>query len=217
MTQSLIEAAFRKLPILSNEEWRMPSIVCALAGIAEANSAPIPDEPKDAGRAVVQRQLDDIAQQCSKLASAFDALSRGARDALADCGLLQMQHREVSVVLGPQGERASDIKTYDLPAVLRKVSRMAENANTDALPENANGRQRNHLAGGVATILAKDYWRLTGKKPTRANRAKTSRESEEYSPFYELVKDVFLAIGIDASPAAYAKEAVSGFMEEKPE
>jgi hypothetical protein len=203
MTLSAIEAAFRKLPILPSEEWRLPSVVDGLAGIAEANSKPTPAQPSRAGRAAVREQLDGIAHQCNDLANALASLSQGALDALADAGMLQI---------------APGLQTHaGLQSILRKVSEVAQNANADCLPESANGRQRNYLAGGVAAILAKDYWRLTGKKPTRANRAKTSRESEEYSPFYELVKDVFLATGIEASPAAYAKEAVAGFMEEKAE
>jgi hypothetical protein len=192
MTRSAIEASFRKLPILPSEEWRMPSVVSALVGIAEANSRPTPTQPPKAGRAAVRKQLDGISRQCNDLANALVSLSEGSIDALADAGLLQI--------------------APSLEATLRAVSAIAQNADTDGAPKNAKGRQRNHLASGVAAVLATDYQRLTGKKPTRA-----SYESDEYGPFYELVADIFLALCIKASAAKYAKEAIASLMEEIPE
>lgn len=200
MTRSTIEAAFRKLPILPSEEWRVPAVVDGLAAIAEANSKPTPAQPSKAGRAAVREQLDGIAHQCNDLANALGSLSHGARDALADAGMLQ-------IVPGLQTHAG-------LQEILRKVSEVAQNANTDCLPESANGRQRNYLAGGVAAMLAKDYWRLTGKKPTLITPSDSDDGHKKYSPFITLTMDIFEAIGIDGKPEHYAKEAKENFRPE---
>ncbi|MEC5405123.1 hypothetical protein VOM14_05985 [Paraburkholderia sp. MPAMCS5] len=208
---SQIEAAFRKLHIGPDAESQLPVMVHALSLIPKGESGIAPPEFRLKGREAVRKDLQEIAALADKLAGALDVLCEPAIIALADGGLLQMQHREVAVVLGPNGERITDAKTYDLQAVLRKVSAIAASANLSDVPEvQGRGRPRNNLATGVADILAHDYWTLTGKTPAVAT---DPFSGERVGSFFELVEDVFQALRIEASPAAYAREAEISFKE----
>lgn len=206
-----LEAAFRKLEIDPDAKPQLPVMVHALSLIPKGASGIAPPQFRLKGREAVRKDLQEIAVLADKLAGALDVLCEPAVIALADGGLLQMQHREVAVILGPNGERATKAETYDLQAVLRKVSTIAASANLSDVPEaQGRGRPRNNLATGVANILAHDYRTLTGKIPAVAT---DPLSGERIGSFFELVQDVFHALRIEASPAAYAREAEISFKE----
>ena len=68
------------------------------------------------------------------------------------------------------------------------------------------GRPREDFAAEVAGFVAEEYRRLTGRKPTVPVR---ERDARAYGPFLELVRDVFAALGIKASPVVWARHAVA--------
>lgn len=206
-----LEAAFRKLDIKPGVDSQLPVMVHTLSLIPKGGSGVAPPQFRLKGRGAVRKDLQEIAALAENLAGALDALSEPAIVALADGGLLQIQHREVAVILGPNGERAADAKTYDLQAVLRKVSTIATSANLSDVPEvQGRGRRRNNLATGVANILASYYFTLTGRTPAVATDPLSGKR---IGPFFDLVSDVFFALQIKASAAVYAREAEISFKE----
>ena len=187
--------AFRKLKILLESEGHVPLMVhrLSLIPLGEKGTPPIRFRAK--GQKAVRKELDDIAGLASKLASALDGLCEPSIVALADNGFLQL------------------FKHLDLSTGLRKLSDIARSADLAAVAAKGDRKPKNNLAAGIANILAHDYETLTGKIPTLVTP--TDTRERKHSPFITLVGDIFAALGIDAKPEGYAKEAKEKFAARK--
>lgn len=208
-----LQDALAKLTVREEYRWSVPVVIQSLMQInTEAPENPVPNFSVK-GRAAVRKELDDVASIAEKLVSHLDELCEPAFTALADGGLLQIQHRRASIVLGSDGTRSSSVENFDLQGVLRRVAEMARNARLDDVPESqGRGRPSDGLVFAVSSILAADYSTLTGNAPTVATR-NNGVQDVPYGPFFDLVSDVFAAIGIDASPEAAARAAVKRYKE----
>ncbi|WP_086383368.1 hypothetical protein [Caballeronia sordidicola] len=205
--------AFAKLTIRDQYRWSVPVVIQSLMQInTQAPETAVPNFSVR-GRAAVRKELDDVASTAEKLVSHLDELCEPAFTALADEGLLQMQHRRPSIVLGSDGSRSSNVENFDLQGVLRRVAAMARNARLDDVPESqGRGRPSDGLSLGVSSILAADYSTLTGVAPTVGTK-NNGIQDVPYGPFFDLVSDVFAALEIVASPEAAARAAVKRYKE----
>lgn len=90
-------------------------------------------------------------------------------------------------------------------AVLRRSTETSEEpAIAEGIRANRQGvKKANALY--VAEQIARVYFVLSGKEPSR--RVDVS-DNSEYGPFFELVRDVFNILEIDASPSVWVREIV---------
>lgn len=208
-----LQDALAKLDVRDEYRWSVPVVIQSLLQIqTDAPDDPVPSFSVK-GRVGVRKELDDVALIAEKLASHLDQLCEPAFTALADGGLLQIQHRRPSIIIGSDGARSSIVENFNLQGVLRRVAEMAREAHLDSVPESqGKGRPPDGLVLVVSSILAADYSTLTGKAPTVGTR-NNGVQDVPYGPFFDLVSDVFTALGINASPEAAARSAVRRYKE----
>ena len=124
--------------------------------------------------------------------------------ALGDVGILGEQRQsleEVALRLTNADVTALEAEIKFLQNVASRAMR-ADVSNISNVP--VRGRPVNNLAMGVIRILHGEFEPLTGKQPTR-----TVRSDHPGSPvsgdFFNFVRDVFVALRIDAKPEAYVR------------
>lgn len=194
-TTTEIEAAFRKLQILQENEWHLMPIIRTLSFIPRGETGTPPHKFSEVGRKAAQTEINSVSDAAETLKIAIDNLSQTSIVALANQGLLQIIHHRT------------------LSDLLAKVFAVARQTNLDSVPETqGRGRPRNNLARGVASILASNYATLTGKNPTVSTRSNGAQDVP-YGPFFDLVTDIFKVLEINASAEAAARAAVKEFKE----
>jgi hypothetical protein len=191
-----IEAAFQRLVIRDGMEQQLRHAVDLLTRIAEAGPQPIPNCFRDIGRAGTRKELESLANRADALERAISDLHQPAIGALAESGFVARQSILDflrSLALAARGPRALAYLENEVPIKPKST------------------KPPDMLANGVGAILANDYFVLTGKKPTRRTKTYGEDSGGAYGPFFDLVKDVFLVIGIEADPDRVHREAITTF------
>ncbi|QIN60896.1 hypothetical protein SBC1_08750 [Caballeronia sp. SBC1] len=190
-TRTAIEAAFRKLELLPGVESQISTMTDMLVPLYGGDRHPFPAHLRVKDRKTANLEIDKISSVANKLALLLDDLSEPSIDALADSGLLQIIHHD------------------QLSAILKQVATIARKADLSKAAKTGDRGPANHLAKGIASILAHGFETLTGNVPTLVTPADTRQK--KYSPFITLVGDVFSALNIDAKPEGYAKAAKESY------
>jgi hypothetical protein len=177
-------------------EQQLRHAVDLLTRIAEAGPQPIPNCFRDIGRAGTRKELESLANRADALERAISDLHQPAIGALAESGFVARQSILDflrSLALAARGPRALAYLENEVPIKPKST------------------KPPDMLANGVGAILANDYFVLTGKKPTRRTKTYGEDSGGAYGPFFDLVKDVFLVIGIEADPDRVHREAITTF------
>jgi hypothetical protein len=191
-----IEAAFQRLVIKDGMEQRVRHTVDLLTQIAATGPQSFPNCFRDKGRAGTRKELENIANRADALERAISNLHQPAIGALAESGFVARQ--PILDFLQSLAQAARGPKAL---AYLEKE--VAVKPKTTKPPDT--------LANGVGAFLANEYFVLTGKKPTRRTKTYGEDSGGAYGPFFDLVRDVFLAIGIKADPVRVHREAITTF------
>jgi hypothetical protein len=186
-TRSKIEDAFRRLPILEEEDSRLAAMVEEIARLLPVTAQSNPAFAL-VGHNATKSELEELEKKAAALAKCIASLHAHAIGALADNGFidrlaLQQQANQLAVIA------SNAALSLDVPE------------------KQGGGRPRALLPTGIARILAFNYQELTGKRPTII--IDDSYGSPASGPFLELVTEVFNALGVDdASPNSMARSAI---------
>ena len=224
--RAMLAAAFELLPLRPGVQARVDLRVELLAPLAMAGPGAGRATPKfrDANRATCAKELKRLELQAERVAK----LSKKARDHLARARAAKMLldtvrdlHQPTILALGDVGILGQQRQSLEKVALhLVKAEVIAEEAERGFLQlvasrarladvsnvsnAAARGRPVDNLAMGVIRILHGEFEPLTGKRPAR-----TVKSDQPCSPaagdFFNFVRDVFLALRIDANPEAYVR------------
>ena len=186
--EAAIEAAFRKLERVPNDD-SGPGIPCEtlIPGMGRQIAHMKPIDRTDPHQALstpeeAARQLALVAKRARSLLASVEALNKPAIDAL--------NYRQP----WPGG-----FETY-----LRILSLKAETAEIPELPLGAGlGRPTKPQHLQIVKVVAEQYLALTGVKPTLS-----VSDSGPGGPFIQLLKDVFLALGLEPRVESLARRAI---------
>jgi hypothetical protein len=184
-----VDEAYRALPIRDTAEHRLPFMVDLVSRFpSQANSVP---SFSKIGRVSAEREIANLSAKIEGLIDCLEGLHGKSIDALASAGFVNDRFR-----------------LMDLLKVAKEAAKSASILSADDL--SGRGRKPDFLARGVSRILAFDYSDLTGKPPTVT--------TDSYLPgypaggeFFEFVRAVFLALGIEASPETWARSAAQAW------
>lgn len=185
MRSAEIETAYRRLPILPSEEWRLPGMLKIVSRFpSDAKQLPgFSEISEKAARA----ELDLLATKAGDLSRLLRGLHCPSIAALAALGFVNERHGMVDVL-----------------ASLEAAARLAD---VSGVPKNAGkGRPRKLLPRGIALVLAADYHSLTGGPPTVITQSNVQGNPAGGS-FLAFVSAIFNALGIQESPETWARNA----------
>lgn len=186
-----IAAAFTRLAIRREDAWRLPGIVDSLTTFTGRANTATPAKFVKAARATAEKELSKVAVMSENLVEHLSGLHEPAVIALADGNVL----------------------VHELIAPLQALSRAAKKADLRGLPvAGPRGRPRKLAVDPIATAVAHYYEKVTGKKPTIVTDSATGYGG---GPFLTLLRDVFDAIGLQASALAAARKIVDKSKGEK--
>lgn len=183
-----IEAAYRCLPVLSEREGVIPTLVEGMAAAA----GPVPERPRFRikGGNQVKTELLDLQRKAAAVAIALD-------------GLHWFSRLELGAAATRSGVR------LDRAALVEAVRQLGVDAGEAANAANVeNWRSVNSRATIVARCLAFDYLQLTGKQPTIIVDS-YSDTLVATGPYLTLVQAVFAALEITASAERAARNALA--------
>jgi hypothetical protein len=227
-----IEAAIRRFPVHHEKLWHVKFFVdeLALMGLLidendDAGTAPANFRPATAGMAA--KQLDELIKRANDLANKIDGkgnmtrarrqLARRIRDlngptitALSDAHsvIIGRQHFLLNFpyFLSELPKKLDDGREIT-SGELRFCADVAKSARSGALTGQSVGRPRDNRAHAVATLLAREYFNLTGNEPVFSVRAGGKDEGTVHGLFLELVQDIFRALRIKRDALSYASRA----------
>lgn len=182
-----IEAAFRRLPLLTGKEDSLRMAVNMLANVDCSGPGTPPPKFSAVGRNQTSKELQKLARLADALAECIDALHEPAILALADAGL------EVRL---------------KLPSSLRDIAKRARQTDLDQLPAAPHGgKPTNNRAHAIADMLAYHYHALTGEEPSRHFDPYSDNDTSR-SPFVTLVDEMFRAMGLHVNAEHVARAAI---------
>ncbi|OSQ46762.1 hypothetical protein [Marivita geojedonensis] len=141
-----------------------------------------------------KNEIAEFQQLCDRLEKHICSMSKTAVDALR-----QARSTETDVI-NLAWQMADQVKLSNGAAKFIKHDQKAQ-----------CGQPKLRYAPAVTKILAKAYEEITGKRPTVSVNP---IDSKAYGPFFDLVSDIFLILGVDASAESQAKAAVKEFRSE---
>ncbi len=183
-----IEAAYRCLPVLSEREGVISTLVDGMAAAA----SPVPERPRfrRKGGNQVKTELLDLQRKAAAVANALDGLHWFSR-----------------LELGA-GATRSGVR-LDRAVLVEAIRQLGADAGEAANAANVESwRPASSRAAVVAKCLALDYRQLTGKPPTITVDS-YSDTSVATGPYLTLVHAVFAALEITASAERAARNALA--------
>jgi hypothetical protein len=171
------------LPVNVGGEERLSHAVMLLTQIA--TPPPAPDTAfRRVGRARCEAELKALGKSAETLVRAISNLHRPTILALA-------------------APPASWMARGELKRLAQQAAAAAFRANVSDVERASKVQPRNRASPMVADILADEYERITGKRPTVR-----TRDGIAYGPFFELVRDIFIAMGFRDSPEVASRNAL---------
>jgi len=179
---SNIEAALRRLPFNVGGEQRLSHTVMLLTQIA--TPTPAPDTAfRSVGRARSEAELKALGKSAETLVRAISNL-------------------HMPTILALAAPPASWTARAELKRLALQAAAAALRANVSDLEPASKVQPRNRASPMVAGILADEYERITGERPTVR-----TRDGVAYGPFFGLVRDIFVAMGFKDSPEVASRKA----------
>jgi hypothetical protein len=223
-----IEAAIRRLPVLAEQEWRVPVLVAAFAMMTDKIDfgGKVPPHFQCANQMTVEKQLVELRTRASRLAMTIErggatnrarqqlallirSLSGDALEALGNAATAIVGGQPCFVNVGYLRVGLPDDLDRGEPIsadALRIIAGAAEAALERAQARNQPGRPPNLHAQEVARVAAGAYRNLTGQLPSPVPKGNQTRGSQEV---VRLVGAIFKALGVAGDPISYARPAVS--------
>jgi len=175
-----IEAAFRRLHFNVGGEEGFSHTLALLTQIA--TTTPAPDTAfRRVGRARCEAELKTLCSAAERLVRAIDNLHEPTILALAAPPISWFARTEVK-------------------KMAQQVAYAACHADVSNVAAGVGVQPRNRPSLVVADIVANEYERITGDRPTVR-----TRDGSAYGPFFDLVRDVFIAMDINDSPEVAAR------------
>ena len=140
-----------------------------------------------------EKQMRKLSAATKKLQAAFEAMNSPTIYALVQSGFDYSAAEKLIIMMRDAVDKAP--KTI---AGMKKAHPEFTSSRT--------GRPKSSIPFHIAKILAGEYFRATGKPPTVATNAH-ERGHPAYGPFLDLVRTVFKALKIKASPESMARDA----------
>jgi hypothetical protein len=224
-----IEAAIRRLPILPDQQWRVPGLVRCLVlmidGMGQGGKAPPHFRP--ANRETIERQLSALERRAADLADRLEG-GRGAKrareqlanllrdvfedtiNALADAPSVKVDGHATTLRIGYVcGALPDELQTGEpvSPKDLRIIAESAAVVRSIHQTGSRAGRPRVYHAQAVANIAAEAHYNLTRRTPA------VSRWSGDKpgGSFLTLVEELFKALGVKAFGLTHAEQATQNW------
>ena len=227
-----IEAAIRRLPVLSDESYRIPLLADLLAQIGltireTGGDGTAPPHFRPASAATIRNDLEELERRARDLAKKIEAggsqtraraqlarhiqgLNMPTIGALSKSPAIIVDDQPIRIDWAyfrqgfPTDLQAGGDITAAYLAILADLTGAALKAELEGT---AAGRLPDNRARVVANLLAKNYSSLTGLDPTFATVAGKEGEGKVYGPFLDFVKEIFEALGIERAGLSNASRA----------